>query len=124
MSAATPHPSGAIRVRKIARRRPDEQLAKSARVVIVVALFLVLVVAALLVGGRALIDPLLQSAAATRDAQRVGGIVYSMPDGMFCRHLSFDNGTSELVEGAIDQCPNNLIKRRERASLGFAWGNR
>lgn len=121
MNAVSPHVGSIIPTRKIARLRPEEQRAKSARLAIVLSLFLVLVVAALLVGGRALIEPLLQSTAS--DEKRVGDIVYSMPDGMFCRHLSFDNGTSELVEGAIDQCPN-LIKKHGRNSSGFAWGSR
>lgn len=106
------------------RARSDEQRAKSARIAIVVSLFLVLVAAALLVGGHAVIDPLLQSAAAAREAKRVGDIVYSMPDGTFCRHLSFDNASSELVEGAIEQCPSDLIKKGRRTPLGFAWGQR
>lgn len=124
MNAAVPYAGSPMQARKVARLRPDEQRAKSARVAIVISLFFVLVIAAVLVGGRAVIDPLLQSAAASRDAKRMGEIVYSMPDGMFCRHLSFDNGTSELIEGAIDQCPNNVTKRREKTPLSFAWGGR
>lgn len=123
MIAAAPH-AGGMHARKTMRARSDEQRAKSARIAIVVSLFLVLVAAALLVGGHAVIDPLLQSAAAAREAKRVGDIVYSMPDGTFCRHLSFDNASSELVEGAIEQCPSDLIKKGRRTPLGFAWGQR
>ncbi len=110
-----------MRARRIARARRDER-AKSARIAIVVSLFLALLAAALLGGGHTVIDPLLQSAAAAREAKRVGDIVYSMPDGTFCRHLAFDNGTAELIEGAIEQCPNDLFKMRGRAAKGFAWG--
>jgi hypothetical protein len=112
-----------MRARKIARAQRDER-AKSARVAIVCSLFLVLLAAALLVGGHTVIDPLLQSAAAAREAKRVGDIVYTMPDGTFCRHLSFDNGTAELMEGAIEQCPNDVLKKRVRTVNGFAWGGR
>ena len=124
MNAAAPSIGSVTTVRRIVRSRPDEPHLKSVRVAIVISLFLLLVIAALLVSGRAFIDPLLQSAAATRDGKRFGDIVYSMPDGMFCRHLSFDNGTSELVESAIDQCPRDLIRKHGRTPLGFAWGGR
>jgi hypothetical protein len=121
--AAAGHFSGRMRARRIARAQRDER-AKSARVAIVVSLFLVLLMAALLVGGHAVIDPLLQSAAATREEKRVGDIVYAMPDGTFCRHLAFDNGTAELIEGAIEQCPSDLVKKRAQGATGFAWGGR
>lgn len=124
MSAAAGHVAGRMRARKSVRARSDEQRAKSKRVAIVVSLFLVLVAATLLVGGRAMINPLLQSAVAAREAKGMGDILYSMPDGTFCRHLSFDNGTAELIEGAIEQCPGDLIKKHERGSMGFAWGGR
>jgi hypothetical protein len=110
------------RVRRTTWARRDEQRAKSARLVIVCSLFLVLVAGALLVGGHAVIDPLLQSAAAAREAKRVGEIVYSMPDRTFCRHLSFDNATAELSEGAVEECPRDLATKRVRQPTGFAWG--
>ena len=104
--------------------RRNEQRAKSTRLAVVCSLFLVLVAAALLVGGHAVIDPLLQSAAAARESRRVGDIVYSMPDRTFCRHLSFDNATAELSEGVVEECPRDLATKRARPPTGFAWRGR
>jgi hypothetical protein len=105
------------------RARRDEQHAKAVRTGIVLSLFLVLLMAALLVGGRALIDPLLQSAGEDREANRVGEIVYTMPDGAFCRHLAFDNVTGEVTERTVEQCDQN-IGRRTHAKAGFSWHTR
>jgi hypothetical protein len=82
-----------------------------------------LLAAALLVGGHAAIDPLLRSAAAARDARAVGDVVYSMPDGKFCRHMSFDNLTSEMIEGTVVPCPDSVVRDEFRnKTAGFAWG--
>ena len=96
------------------RARRDEQHAKAVRTGIVLSLFLVLLMAALLVGGRALIDPLLQSAGADREENRVGEIVYTMPDGAFCRHLAFDNVTGEVTERAVEQCDKSATNPCQR----------
>jgi hypothetical protein len=93
------HVSVTALARRRSRARIDEERAKSGRIVIVASLFLVLLAAALLVGGHAAIDPLLQSAAAAREAKGAGAVVYTMPDGIFCRHVSFDNVTAEITEG-------------------------
>jgi hypothetical protein len=100
-----------------------QQHAKAVRTGIVLSLFLVLLMAALLVGGRAIIDPLLQSAASDREANRVGEIVYTMPDGAFCRHLAFDNMTGEVTERTVAQCDQDIGKRTHPRA-GFAWGAR
>jgi len=102
--------------------RTDDDHATSARAVIVASVFLVVLASALLVGGHAAIDPLLQSAIAARDAKGVGDVVYTMPDGVYCRHLSFDNTTAEVAEAALERCPND-IRPRVRSSKNFAWGH-
>ena len=106
------------------RLRRDERQTKTTRSMVVLSLFLVLLAAALLVGGRSLIDPQLQLAAVGRDANRVGEIILTMPDGKFCRHLSFDNKTAVLVEGAIEQCAPDRPKDRAGLATGFSWGAR
>ncbi len=83
-----------------------------------------LVVLVLLVGGHFAIDPLLQSAAAAREARRVGDIVYSMPDGGYCRHLAFDNATAEISERTVEPCAKSVGAAQARATNGFAWGAR
>lgn len=115
-----------VSVTALARRRwrarlYDERV-KSGRVIIVSALFLTVIAATLMIGGHAAIDPLLQSAMAGRQPKDAGDIVMTMPDGMFCRHLSFDNVTAAIKEGAIERCPDDVVGNRPRgSSRGFAW---
>ena len=118
--AAADHASA--RARRAARAHRDDQWAKSARLAVVLSLFLALLATALLVGGRVLIDPMLRAAAEARGANRVGAIVYAMPDGIFCRHLSFDNVTAELTEGAVEKCSGELLSEKARRGSNFAWG--
>ncbi len=123
LAAAVNHVGGRSLRRWSTRTRRDEQHAKAVRTGVVLSLFLVLLTAALLVGGRAVIDPLLQSASGDREANRIGEIVYTMRDGAFCRHLAFDNMTGEVTERTIGQCDQN-IGDPKRARMGFTWGKR
>ena len=115
------HVSITALARRRSRARMDEERAKSGRVVIVSSLFLVLFTAALLVGGHAAIDPLLQSAVNARETKGTGEVVVTMPDGIFCRHLSFDNVTAEITEGGIERCASDIAGNRPRPGRGFAW---
>jgi hypothetical protein len=103
-----------------ARRDLDDQT--SLRAVIISSAFLMLFATATLVGGHAAIEPLLRSAVAAREAKGIGDVVYAMPDGKLCRHMSFDNGTSEMVEGEIGPCPDGVARDMVRARRRFAWG--
>src|ERR1700688_4803074 len=107
--------------RRRSRARMDEERAKSGRVVIVSSLFLVLFIAALLIGGHAAIDPILQSAVDARETKGTGDVVVTVPDGIFCRHMSFDNVTAEIMEGGIERCTNDIAGNRPRTGRGFAW---
>jgi hypothetical protein len=99
--------------------------AKTARVALMLSLFLVVLAAALFIGGRKVIGPLLREAAAqTREAHRKGDIVFTMPDGTFCRHLAFDNKTAELRESTVLQCQEARPRTSVDAPHGFAWGAR
>jgi hypothetical protein len=100
-------------------RRGDD--ATSLRAIIVSSLFLVLLAGSLLVGGHAAIDPLLRMAIAARDGRTIGDVVLAMPDGKFCRHMSFDNNTAEIIEGAIERCPDGIINEHFRSVRNFAW---
>jgi hypothetical protein len=116
-------PRWAVRLRQHGRRNKDQT--KNGRLFIVLTLFLALLAPASLVGGRAIIEPMLRAAAeAEHEANRVGDIVFAMPDGAFCRHLSFDNRTAELSGSAVSRCPqaNPHVREWSRASPGFAWG--
>jgi len=110
------------RARRQSRARLQEEHAKSASVAIASSLFLVLIAAALLVGGHVVIGPLLRSAIAARDAKGIGDVVYTMPDRVFCRHMSFDNVTAEITESALERCADDIVGRRPFAAPKFAWG--
>jgi hypothetical protein len=102
------------------RARVHDERAKSGRVIIVSSLFLAFLATALMVGGHAAIDPFLQSAM-PRDIDATGDIVLTMPDGMFCRHMSFDNVTAQVNEGGIERCGDDIAGHRSSSSQGFAW---
>jgi hypothetical protein len=114
------HASVTALARRRSRARLDDERAKSGRVVIVSSLFLVLFTAALLVGGHAAIDPLLQSAVDARDTKGTGDVVVTMPDGIYCRHMSFDNVTAQISEGGIERCTKDIAGSRPRGH-GFNW---
>jgi len=108
------------------RAQPPRRVAKvrSVHVVIVSALFLVLFAATLLVGGHAAIDQLVQAATEPRDPRGASSVVYTMPDGIFCRHVSFDNVTAQMTEGPIERCATDVTIARARARpKAFAWRN-
>ncbi len=96
----------------------------SLRAVIATALFLVLLASTMLIGGHAAIDPILRFAIAHRDSSGRGDVLYSMPDGKYCRHMSFDNATDEMIEGDIERCPNDIVSEHGHTTMGFAWGAR
>jgi hypothetical protein len=124
LAAAVNHVGGRSLERWSTRARRDERHAKAVRTGVVLSLFFVLLTAALLVGGRAVIDPLLEAASGDREANRIGEIVYTMPDGAFCRHLAFDNVTGEVTERTVEQCDGNIGKPSKHARMGFTWGKR
>jgi hypothetical protein len=117
-----------VNVASLIRERgagPDEGGAKSGRVFIVTSVFLLLLAVGLLLGGRAAIDPLLDSAMAGRQANATGDLVYTMPDGVYCRRLSFDNVTAEVTEGGIERCSEEATRRpiTNKAISAFRWSN-
>ena len=96
------------------RTRWEERNAKLSRVAVVLALFLVLLAGALLVTCRAVINSMLQAPIDPRVANKVGDIVFTLPDGAFCRHLSFNNATAELMESSAAPCPEAKPRGRSR----------
>ena len=125
--AAANHGNAASRRRgrpAVRARRRDGTT--SLRAIIASSAFLVMFATTTLIGGHAAIDPLLRSMAKAREARNTGDIVYPMPDGQFCRHLSFDNTTAELAESAVGPCPDKVIRNalrdRFQSARSFSWG--
>ena len=119
--------STTLPAKKAKQARLSDDGATSTRAVVASSVFIVLLAATLLVGGRAAIDPFLRSAMATRDARGNGDIVMTMPDGKFCRHMSFDNATASMVEGTVEPCMTDITRDSSgpvSAPGGFAWGVR
>lgn len=104
-----------------ARVRREENRANSLGIAVTTSLLFVLTAAAILVGGHAAIAPLLRRAVATREAKGIGDVVYTMPDGVFCRHMSLDNVTGEVTGGTIERCPEST-RGREVGTAKFEWG--
>jgi hypothetical protein len=115
---ASPNARGRISL----RAQRDEQRANSLALIIATAILFVLFAAAIMFGGRAAIGPLLSRAIDSRDVNGTGDIVYAMPDGVFCRHMSFDNATGEVTEGAIAQCPDRIGGGGLLTNSKFKWG--
>jgi hypothetical protein len=103
------------------RARLEDARTRFGGVIIVASLFLVVLTTALLFGGHAAIEPLLQSVEQARATMGTGEVVYTMPDGIFCRHMSFDNLTAEISEGGIVRCANDIAGQRPHIGRGFAW---
>jgi hypothetical protein len=115
------NPTSTVRL----KRPPARTWSGQGHVAIVSSLFLVLFAATLLVGGHAAIDPLLQSAlqsvAEEHDSRSKGDIVYTMPDGVFCRHMSYDNVTGEQTGGSLQRCDGDIVRDGGRANRHFTW---
>jgi hypothetical protein len=107
-------------VRKGLRRGNETSL----RAVIASSLFLALLAGTMLIGGHAAVDPILRFAIAHRDSSGRGDVLYTMPDGKYCRHMSFDNATDEMIEGDIERCPNDIVSEHGHTTMGFEWGAR
>lgn len=105
----------------------SDRRATSTRAVIASSIFIVLFAVALLLGGRAAIDPFLHPADAY-DPRAGGDVVVTMPDGKFCRHMSFDNATASMIEGTIEPCRTDISRDFGVPAVaphgGFAWGTR
>jgi hypothetical protein len=122
LSAPVHAGGGSAPVRRVSRQRRGEPQVKISSVALVLSLFLVLIAATLLMGGHTVIDPLLKAAAHKRETHRMGDIVMSSPDGKLCRHLSFDNKTAELTEGAVEHCTVELPRVNAPPARVFSWG--
>ena len=99
----------------------DEKRATFAHIIIASSLFLVLLATGFGFSGHAAIDPLPRSAVAAREAKAAGEVVYTMPDGVYCRHVLFDNATAEITMSHIERCKGDILSEQRRTASGFAW---
>lgn len=100
----------------------DERRANSLALIITTSLLFVLFASALMVGGHAIISPLLRTAPPSSGFNRHAAIVYTMPDGMFCQHMTFDNSTGRITAGGIDRCDPSIDSGAADRGTGFKWG--
>jgi hypothetical protein len=116
-----------VRAREPLRVRRRDDPANSLGLIITTSLLFVLFAAAITFGGHAAISPLLRDAVLERDAKAVpmtGSIVFTMPDGVYCRYLSFDNANGEMAGAAIRKCPDQIDEGTVANATGFRWDTR
>ena len=115
-------PGRDARGRRSVWARPDDERANSLGLIVTTSLLFVLFAAAVMFGGHAAIAPLMRRAVTARAADGKGDIVYAMPDGVFCRHMSFDNATGAVIEGAIAPCTDHSAAGGGQLTTQFKWG--
>jgi hypothetical protein len=108
----------------LSRRRHDEERANSLAVAVTTALLFVLIAGAFMFGGQAAIAPLFSGQTAAPEPNRTGAIVYTMPDGVFCRRMAFDNATAEVTSVAVERCPGAVSAGGGPAAGKFHWAPR
>jgi hypothetical protein len=107
----------------LSRRRHAEDRINSLALAITSALLFVLIAGAFMFGGRAAIAPLFNRDAVAREVNRTGAIVYAMPDGSFCRRMTFDNATAEVTSVVVERCPGALDVVGGPSPGRFNWGH-
>jgi hypothetical protein len=117
-SRAEPH------MRASSRFRREQERANSLALIVTISLLFVLFASALMVGGRSAIGPLLSRGTTAHDANSKGDIVYAMPDGVYCRHLSFDNTTGAISVGTVEPCTERSRSAGPEISTTFKWNTR
>lgn len=101
----------------------NDRRANSLALIITTSLLLVLFASALMVGGHAIITPLLRAPAPSGEStNNRGDIVYTMPDGTFCQHMTFDNSTGQMSPGGINRCDPDADSGSASRGTGFKWG--
>ena len=104
--------------------RRDEERANSLALIVTTSLLFILLASALMVGGHAAIGPLLSRSVRAGEAINTGDVVYTMPDRVFCRHMTFDNGSGAIREGAMARCADRSAGADESQSTWFKWSTR
>lgn len=114
------HPVAEAREPVYLRPGQNAEHTNSLGLIVTTSLFFVLLAAAIMFGGHAAIAPLLRQAVG--HANGTGDVVYMLPDGVFCRHLSYDNSTGDMIENGVERCPEHIGHDVSAASGEFRWG--
>ena len=103
-------------------RRAREARTKIWRVSVVAFFFVVVLGANLFVGAALMLKVLHTEAGETAGSMRFGRITFPMLDGVFCRHVLFDNTTAEAKEDKVSRCDDDRIRERPGHTTSFNWG--
>jgi hypothetical protein len=103
-------------------RRAREARTKLWRVSVVTTFFVVVLGANLLVGATLMLKALRAQAGETSASTRFGRVTFPMLDGVFCRHVLFDNTTAEATEDKVSRCDDDRARERPHRTTSFNWG--
>jgi hypothetical protein len=99
----------------------EDKRANSLALIVTTSLLFVLFASAVMVGGHAIISPLEREPAVVGNSNDHGDIVYTMPDGTYCQHMTFDNATGRITSAGINHCDPDLDSGGGGFSTGFKW---
>jgi hypothetical protein len=103
------------------RRHAREKRAGAWRVSVVSGFFIAVLIANLFVGAVVFVGALHRESDAA--ALRIGRATIPTLDGVFCRHVLFDNRTAATKEDKIARCDDRDDKKpKPRSKQTFSWG--
>jgi hypothetical protein len=103
-------------------RHAREARTKIWRVSVVAIFFAVVLGANLFVGATLMLKALRVQAGETAASTRIGRVSFPMLDGVFCRHVLFDNTTAEATEDRVSRCDDDRARERPGRTTSFNWG--
>ena len=102
-------------------RHAREKRAGVWRVSVVSAFFIAVLIANVFVGAIVVVGALRRETDAA--AVRIGRATIPTLDGVFCRHVLFDNRTSATKEDKVARCDDRDDKKpKPRSKATFSWG--
>ena len=104
-------------------RRARETRTKIWRVSVVTIFFIVVLGANLFVGATLMVKAM-RARTEEAEAARIGRVTYPMLDGVFCRHVLFDNKTVQTKEDKVSRCDEDRAAKPARHTTTFNWGGR
>jgi hypothetical protein len=105
-------------------RHARETRTKIWRVSLVTIFFVVVLGGNLFVGAVLMLKAFRAQAGETAASTAFGRVTYPMLDGVFCRHVLFDNATAQAKEDKVSRCDEDRARERLGRSTTFNWGGR